>query len=155
MRPRPTVTSPRKLGELHGVGGDPGHRLGDVVEELPADADLLDHRALGIAAPLHLLDEDAEALGGAGVMGAKSALLPSRRRPLQKHGAGGVDLGDAGDVHLAGEFRGRRDWHPQALQRNVEPGGFDDRPGAAGDQAKRRASEFDTEPWSPRLRREA
>ena len=94
---------------------------------------------------LHLLDQDAEAFGGAGIAGAQAALLPGGRRALQQQGAGGVDLGDAGDVHLAGEVGRGRDRHAQALQRGVELGGLGHGPGAGRHQAEGRAPELDAE----------
>ena len=108
-----------------------------------------------LVAGVHFLDEDAEALGGACVAGAQAAGLPGGRRALQQHGAGRVDLGDGGDVHLAGEVRRRRDRHAQALQRGVELCRLGDGPGAAGDQAKGRAFELDAEAGRAGLRREA
>ncbi len=98
-----------------------------------------------MAPALHLLDEDAEGLGRTGVAGAQAALLPGGRGALQKHGAGGVDLGDAGDVHLAGEIGGRRDRHAQALQSRVELGGLGHGPGAGRHQTEGRALELDAE----------
>ena len=107
------------------------------------------------AALVHLLDEDAEAFGGSGVAGAQAAGLPGRRRSLQQQGACGVDLGDAGNVHLAGELGRRRDRHAQALERCVELGGLGHGPGAACDQAERRAAELDAEARRARLGGEA
>ena len=94
---------------------------------------------------MDLLDENAEALGGAAVTGAQAALLPGTCRALEEQGARGVDLGDAGNVHLAGEVGCRRDRHAKALQRLVQVGGFRHRPGAGGDQAEGGSSELDTE----------
>ena len=59
--------------------------------------------------------------------------------------AGGIDLGDAGDVHLAGEVGRGRDRHAQALQSGVELGGLGHGPGAGRDQAEGRAPELDAE----------
>ena len=109
---------------------------------------------LGVALALHLLDEDAEGLGGAGVARAEAALLPGRRRALQQPGAGGVDLGDAGDVHHSGKFWGGRDRHAQALQGRIELDGLGDGPGAGGDQAESRAPELDAKAWRTRLGRQ-
>ena len=145
MRPSAAVTSPRKLVRRMASRPAPVMRLGAVLDELPTRPALLELRPLGVAPALHLLDEDAEGFGGSGVAGAQAALLPGRRRPLQEQGAGGVDLGDAGDVHLAGEVGGGRDRHAQALQRNVELDGLGDRPGAGGDEAEGRALQLDAE----------
>ena len=123
-----------------------GQRLGHVLDELLARRRVfLTFGRSALPRRLHLLDEDAEAFGGAGVAGAQAARLPGRRRALQQPGAGRVDLGDAGDVHLAGEVRRRRDRHAQALQRRVELGGLGHGPGAARDQAEGRAPELDAE----------
>jgi hypothetical protein len=87
-------------------------------------------------------------------MGAEPARLPGGRRPLQEPSPRRVDLGDAGDVHLAGEIGRGRDRHAQALQRGVEPDGFGHGPGAGRDQAEGRAPELDAEAWRAGLSRE-
>jgi hypothetical protein len=132
-----------KAGELDGVAPHPGQRACHVLGEKLERAALLELRPLGMAPPLHLLDEDAKGLGRASVAGAQTALLPGGRRPLQQHRARRVDLGDAGDIHLAGEVGGRRDRHAQALERPVELGGLRHGPGAGRDQAEGRAPELD------------
>ena len=155
MRAKADVTSPKEARELDGVGPHAGKRLGHVLGELLGGAGLLDRRPLGTAALVHLLDEDAEAFGGSGVAGAQAPGLPRRRRSLQQQGACGVDLGDAGNVHLAGELGRGRDRHAQALERCVKLGGLGHGPGAACDQAERRAAELDAEARRARLGGEA
>ena len=145
MRPSAAVTSPRKPVSWTASLPYAGHRLGHVLGEELQRASLLELGPLGVAAALHLLDQDAEGFGRAGVAGTQAALLPGGGGALQQHRAGGVDLGDAGDVHLAGEVGRRRDRHAQALQRRVELGGLGHGPGAGRDQAEGRAPELDAE----------
>src|SRR5581483_1026980 len=57
-----------KGGELDGVAPDAGHRLGHVVAELGKRIGLFELGPLDIAAPLHLLDQDAEGFGRSSVM---------------------------------------------------------------------------------------
>ena len=139
------VTSPRKPVSWTASRPHPGQRLGHVLGEELERAPLLELRPLGAALAPHLLDQDAEGFGGAGIAGAQAALLPGGRRALQQQGTGGVDLGDAGDVHLAGEVGRGRDRHAQALQRPVELGGLGHGPGAGRHQAEGGALELDAE----------
>ena len=145
MRPSAAVTSPRKAVSWTASLQTPVTRLVmSSVNWVSAPRFSSFGRSARLAA-LHLLDQDAEAFGRAGVARAQAALLPGGGGPLQQHGAGGVDLGDAGDVHLAGEVGRRRDRHAQALQRGVELGGLGHGPGAGRDQAEGRAPELDAE----------
>ena len=144
MRPSAAVTSPRKAVSWTASRHTPVSALVMSSRNLQRRA-LLDLRALGTAAALHLLDQDAEGFGRAGIARAQAALLPGGRRALQKHGAGGVDLGDAGDIHFAGEVGRGRDRHAQALQRRVELGGLGNGPGAGRHQPEGRALELDAE----------
>ena len=143
-----------KGGELDGVAPHAGQRLGHVIGQELQRLPLLDRRALDIAATPHLLDQDAEAFGRSGIARAQTALLPGGRRPLQKHGAGGIDLGDAGNIHFAGEVGRGRDRHAQALERRVEPGCLGDGPGACRHKPERRAPELDAEAGCAGLRRQ-
>ena len=132
-----------KAGELDHVAPSAGHRACHILGELGQRATLLDLGALAAAPLLHLLDQDAEAFGGAGIAGAQAALLPGSRRPLQQQRARGVDLGDAGNVHLAGEVGRGRDRHAQALQSGVELGRLGHGPGAGRHQAEGGAPKLD------------
>ncbi len=144
----------KKRRELDCVAPDTGQRLGHILGEELKRLSLLKLRPLGMAAPTYFLDEDTERFGRSGVMGTQTAFLPGGGCPLQQHGARRIDLGDAGDIHLAGEVGCRRERHAQALQSPIEPVSLGDGPGAGGHQAERGALKFDAKSGRAGLRRQ-
>src|SRR5665811_35073 len=75
-----------KCGELDRVLPNAGQPLGRVVDQLLKRRGLVDLGPLGLAAAMHLFDEDAKAFGGAGVARAQASALPGSRRALQEPG---------------------------------------------------------------------